>query len=97
MFCCSNCFCDPEIKAIIEGKKVKGSCDFCGSKDSFVYDIEQDSTLSEMFDDLLDAYTPASGLPEDFPKESTDLIKNILFSLVLFLKIIYIIILTLVM
>ena len=80
MFCCSNCFCDSEIKAIIEGKKVKGTCDFCGSENSYVYDIEQDSTLTEMFNDLLDAYTPVSGLPEDFPKESTDLIKNILFS-----------------
>lgn len=26
MFCCSNCFTDAEIKAVIEGKKVMGSC-----------------------------------------------------------------------
>lgn len=80
MFCCSNCFCDTEIKAIIEGRKTKGKCDFCGASNSFVYDIEQDTTLTEMFGDLLDTYTPVSSLPEEFPRETTDLIKNILHS-----------------
>ena len=80
MICCSNCFCDSEIKAIIEGKRTRGNCDFCGATNAFVYDIEQDDTLSEMFGDLLDTYTPVSSLPDDFPRESTDLIKNILHS-----------------
>ncbi len=78
MFCCSNCFNDSEIKAIIDGGKRKGTCNFCGSSDVYVFDIEQDTTLAEMFGDLLDTYTPISSLPGDFPKESTDLIKNIL-------------------
>lgn len=80
MFCCSNCFCDSEIKAIIEGRKIRGTCDFCGASNSLVYDIEQDTTLAEMFGDLLDTYTPVSSLPDDFPRGSTDLIKNILHS-----------------
>lgn len=78
MYCCSNCFCDSEIKAIIDGNKKIGNCDFCGSKNTNVYEIGQDRTLSDMFDGLLDTYMPISNLPDDFPKESTDLIKNIL-------------------
>lgn len=31
MFFCSNCFADTEIKAIIDGNKTIGTCDFCGS------------------------------------------------------------------
>ena len=60
MYCCSNCFRDSEIKAIIQGhgkKKQKGNCDFCGSKKVVVYDIDKDDTLSEMFDGILDVYT----------------------------------------
>lgn len=81
MFCCTNCFSDIEIKGIIEGngpKKKLGNCDFCGCKKVPIYDIETDTALTELFDGLVDIYTPASELPEDFPKESTDLLKNIL-------------------
>lgn len=78
MYCCNNCFCDSEIKAIIDGNKKIGNCDFCGSKNVNVYEIGQDQTLAELFDGLLDTYMPVSNLPDDFPKESTDLIKNIL-------------------
>lgn len=81
MYCCSDCFRDSEIKGIIQGhgkKKDKGNCDFCGKKKVIVYDLNKDTTLSEMFDGLLDVYTPVSLLPEDFPREKTDLIKNLL-------------------
>ena len=50
MYCCANCFSDPEIKAIINGYRHSGDCDFCGSKDVNVYDMERDSTIAEMFD-----------------------------------------------
>lgn len=78
MFCCSNCFADTEIKAIINANKQTGTCDFCGSKDVHLYELGKDSTITELFDGLLDIYTPASYLPNDFPHEDTDLIKNIL-------------------
>lgn len=78
MFCCSNCFTDVEIRAIIEGKKRKGHCDFCGSHNVFVYDTDKDNTLSELFDGLLDIYTPISFLEPDFPEEKTELLKNLL-------------------
>lgn len=78
MFCCSNCFADSEIKAIIDGNKSHGNCDFCGKQNTFVYEIGKDQTIAELFDGLLDIYTPISDLPADFPREKTDLIKNIL-------------------
>ena len=66
MFCCSNCFADTEIKAIINANKQTGTCDFCGSKDVHLYELGKDSTITELFDGLLDIYTPASYLPNDF-------------------------------
>lgn len=80
MFCCSKCFADAEIKAIIDGNKATGDCDFCGSHNAYVYEIGADQTIAELFDGLLDIYTPISDLPAAFPREQTDLIKNILCS-----------------
>lgn len=78
MFCCSNCFADDEIKAIINGYKINGNCDFCGERNVPIYEIGKDTYLSELFDGLLDIYTPIANLPNDFPKDRTDLLKNIL-------------------
>ncbi len=80
MNCCAKCFSDAEIIDIIRNKKEKGNCDFCGNKNVHVYYLEEDSTLSDMFGELLDIYAAASSLPATFPKDSTDLIKNILYS-----------------
>ena len=80
MFCCSNCFADAEIKAIIDGNKTIGDCEFCGSKSVHLYEIGKDQTIAELLDDLLDVYTPISDLPADFPHEKTDLLKNVLCS-----------------
>lgn len=79
MFCCVNCFADGEIKAIIAGYSVLGDCDFCGKHNVRVYKIGEDEILPELFDGLLDIYTPVVSLPDDFPKDSTDLLKNILY------------------
>ena len=78
MFFCSNCFADTEIKAIINGNKTIGTCDFCGSHDTHVYEIGRDQIIAELFDGLIDIYSPISDLPADFPREKTDLMKNIL-------------------
>lgn len=80
MFCCSNCFADAEIKAIIVGNKKIGTCGFCGSENIHVYKLGEDEIIAELFDGLLDTYTPALNLPVSFPKEETDLIKNILYN-----------------
>ena len=78
MYCCVNCFKDAEIKAIIQSYNITDDCDFCGEKSVSVYQIGVDTTISDLFDGLLDVYTTAASLPIAFPKDSTDLIKNIL-------------------
>jgi len=78
MYCCNNCFADAEITAIINANKQIGTCDFCGSMNVHVYELGKDQTIAELFDGLLDIYTPTSDLPDDFPRGQTDLIKNIL-------------------
>lgn len=79
MYCCTNCFKDAEIKAIIQGYNTIANCDFCGQKNILTYQIGTDTTLSDLFDGLLDTYTTAASLPDTFLKDSTDLIKNILY------------------
>jgi hypothetical protein len=80
MFCCSNCFADAEIKAIIDGNKTTGNCDFCGKKNVHVYELMKDQIIAELFDGLLDTYTPIANLPDGFPKDRADLLKNILYN-----------------
>jgi len=80
MYCCVNCFKDAEIKAIIQSYNITGDCDFCKQKSVFVYQIGIDTRIPELFEGLLDVYTTTTSLPGAFPKDSTDLIKNILYS-----------------
>lgn len=80
MYCCTNCFRDVEIKAIIENAKTVGDCDYCGKKNVPIYEIDNDTTLADTFDGLLDVYTPIKNLPDNYPKEKADLLKNILHS-----------------
>lgn len=80
MNCCVKCFKDAEIKAIIQGFNTIGNCDFCGQRKTHIYAIDSDTTLSDLFDGLLDTYTAISSLSTTFPKENVDLLKNILFS-----------------
>lgn len=80
MYCCERCFKDPEIKAIIRGGGQKGSCDFCKGENVFVCDLEKDEYLKDSFESLLDVYTPVSDIGEAYPREKSDLLKNILHS-----------------
>lgn len=79
MFCCASCFEDQEIKEIIKAKNEIGQCSFCGRNDVDVFDIDKDPTLSELFGELLDIYTPIIDLPSDFPKDRTGLLKDVLY------------------
>ncbi len=78
MNCCEKCFVDIEIKDIIKGKKQKGNCDFCGSKSVFVYDIEKNDELSNAFEGLIDVYSSVENIPEGYPKDKLNLLKNVL-------------------
>ena len=77
MNCCVKCFTDIEIQSIIGNKDI-GNCDFCGKKDVHISDIQNNSALKESFERLLETYTPIINMEQDFPKEKTDLLKNIL-------------------
>lgn len=79
MNCCIKCFKDPEIKAIVKGCNLKGNCDFCGSININICDTDNGS-LKENFERLVDVYCPVSDIKGDFPREESDLIKNILYS-----------------
>ncbi|MCL2286842.1 MAG: RES family NAD+ phosphorylase [Firmicutes bacterium] len=79
MNCCVRCFNDAEIIDIIKANKTKGNCDFCGSKGNLVYPLGKETILTDMFGELLDIYTVADKLPHTFPKDNTDLLKNILY------------------
>jgi len=75
MIFCSKCFCDMEIKPIIEGLRQRGNCSVCGSHDAFIYDTEKNDALTESFNELVSIYTPAKSLPAEFPKLEVDLLK----------------------
>lgn len=77
MFCCLNCFLDEEIRAILSTLP-KGKCDFCGCEDVPVCNLDENEDLAQIFEELLDIYTLKSDLPEDYPLEQTDLLKNYL-------------------
>ena len=77
MNCCTRCFTDPEIKAIVRGSKVQGNCDFCGNTNVYISDVSNDD-LKDSFERLLDVYCPISDIKGEFPREKSDLIKNIL-------------------
>lgn len=56
MKCCTNCFCDPEIQAIISQNGIVGNCDFCGSKNIPVYSLDGESDLTDIIADVLNVY-----------------------------------------
>lgn len=78
MKCCEKCFRDTEVQAIIAGQKTKGNCDYCKHKDVFVYDIETNSEITDLFDGLLDVFSVEANLPNSYPKEAINYLRNIL-------------------
>lgn len=78
MKCCEKCFRDVEVQAIIQGKKVKGNCDFCKHTDVFVYDIEKNIELTDLFDGLLDVFYVEASLPDNYPKSALNNLVDIL-------------------
>ncbi len=80
MIFCSDCFCNQEIKSIINQRGNIGICPICGSEKVIIYDTEKDPTLIGMFDNLISIYTAEDDLPENYPKDEqrtlVDAIKN---------------------
>lgn len=73
---CSKCFCDTEIIPIIESLGVIGICPVCGSNNVYLYDTSINTELTELFEDLVNIYTPASSLPACYPKSEIALLKD---------------------
>lgn len=71
--CCEKCFPSPYLKDIIQSKNNKWNCDFCWSKEIFIYNPLD---LSPLFENLLDIYIIDDEwmkiedcLSNDFPNE----------------------------
>ena len=72
MIFCSECFKDAQIRSIIEGydkKNIskKGTCPICKKKNAFLYDTSTDSSLIDIFNELILIYTPREQLSEAYP------------------------------
>ena len=77
MNCCIHCFEDKEIQDRIRSLKQKGTCNFCGHEDSYIYDINsKDRSLIDDFEGLLDIYSTGDSLPDNYPKEYLSLLKD---------------------
>lgn len=77
MIFCNKCFADSEVRFIIEGiGKRSDHCETCGQRDVFLYDTEINFELTDMFEELVNIYTPAHLLPETFPKGNLKMLKD---------------------
>jgi hypothetical protein len=76
MICCDRCFKDVEIKAIIKGINVTGNCETCIKRNVYIYNTEQNDELVDNFNGLLEIYTPIASLPDDYPREKANLLKD---------------------
>lgn len=76
MICCEKCFKDPEIKDVIKSLNQISKCELCGKNNVHIYNTEINNELAVMFDDLLNIYTAHSDLPDDYPREYINLLKD---------------------
>lgn len=56
MNCCEKCFKSKEIKSIIRSYKNIGNCNFCGSNNVHLYDLEKDNGIGELFNNILSIF-----------------------------------------
>lgn len=70
MIICDKCFKDKEISSIIRSVSDTHSdtCPICHNTAICLYNTDTQSDLTPYFEDLLSIYTPASGLPETYPR-----------------------------
>lgn len=74
-----NCFRDIELRSIIGHPNIKGICGITGEIDVAVYDTDEDNIIKDYISEILNIYSPASDLPNDFPIENLNYIEHILF------------------
>lgn len=76
MIVCSDCFSDAEIKTRIESYEKKGTCQFCGKTECYIYDSNKDSYLSGIFDKIINLYSPVSSLSKKVPASKQTFLKS---------------------
>lgn len=76
MIVCSDCFSDAEIKTRIESYGKKGTCQFCGKTECYIYDSNKDSYLSGIFDKIINLYSPVSSLSKKVPASKQTFLKS---------------------
>lgn len=80
MNCCANCFHDSVIKSIIESQKNHGDCDFCGTSDTNIYNIEDaEHTLSDLLYGLISIYSTEYSLDSSFSKSKFKPLSHVLY------------------
>lgn len=70
MIFCEHCFRDKEVASIIRSVStgIVGICPTCQKRNTYLYDTATQSELTPYFEELLNIYSPASALPENYPK-----------------------------
>ena len=70
MIFCEHCFKDIEISSIISSVATDtvGNCPVCNSSSAHLYDTDKHSELTPYFEDLISIYSPASYLPDSYPR-----------------------------
>lgn len=77
MNCCEDCFLSKVLKDLIKGYDKTGRCDFCGSSDVHIYNLEEDEGLDEKFNGLLSVFRKREELQQDdFPEYELISIKD---------------------
>jgi hypothetical protein len=76
MICCEKCFRDYEVKAIVQKSLKKGDCDICNSKNVSIYNTNQDNSLKESFEGLINIYVNEELLPHGYPSSHVKLLKE---------------------
>lgn len=70
MIFCEHCFRDKEVASIIRSVStgIVGTCPTCQKRNAYLYDTATQCELTPYFEELLNIYSPASALPETYPK-----------------------------
>lgn len=81
MIFCNECFKDVQIRSIIEGvnlknNRPKGKCPICGKKNVFLYNTDEDNSLNDFFNELINIYTPQDLLPTGYPNSEVHMIAD---------------------
>ena len=70
MNCCIKCFCDTEIRAIINSTNHLGNCDYCLSEDVNIYNTDVSNPIADFLISLIETYTVSDAVGAKSLKES---------------------------